>query len=243
MRCRPGAPQGQCAGVMKSLAWCARWSFPSVRVIRRRRVCRCAALWCDIAVRPGPACLWPQAEAGCRVREARGGDLGASRLRADVPGRPGVSANMKATQAGARAKINTERVPDNSHTPTLTTPDSPNALVPRPMLRCRYTKPTPRWPKAPARKERRKHVPVPAPSGVLPQCRVPCGRGGPKIVPVVKVSTYRDGEVLDLPGRPRDPRPRAYPGNAHVPAGTSGPAQWRRDGHPKPADGADRGRR
>jgi hypothetical protein len=90
-------------------------NFPSVRVIRRRRVCRCAALRWRIAIRPGPACLWRQA--GCRVREARSGDLGASRLRADIPGRPGVRANTKATQAGARAKINTEVTRTKRHSP------------------------------------------------------------------------------------------------------------------------------
>ena len=34
-------------------------------------------------------------------------------------------------------------------TSTLTIPDSPNVLVPRRLLWCGYTKPTPRWPKAP----------------------------------------------------------------------------------------------
>ncbi len=38
-------------------------------------------------------------------------------------------------------------------------------------------------------------------------------RGGTKIVPIVLVSAYRDGEVLDLPGRPR---------TIHVPGHTPG---------------------
>ena len=40
-------------------------------------------------------------------------------------------------------------------------------------------------------------------------------RGGAKIVPVVEVSTYADGEMLDLPGRPRVIHaPGHTPGNA-----------------------------
>jgi glyoxylase-like metal-dependent hydrolase (beta-lactamase superfamily II) len=40
-------------------------------------------------------------------------------------------------------------------------------------------------------------------------------RGGAKIVPIVEVSTYGDGEVLDLPGRPRAIHaPGHTPGNA-----------------------------
>ena len=59
----------------------------------------CAALRWDIAVRPGPACLWRQA--GCRVREARSGDLGATGC-----GRMSLAVRVFApTQARARAKI------------------------------------------------------------------------------------------------------------------------------------------
>jgi hypothetical protein len=112
--CVAARAAGQCAGVMESLAWCAWWSFPSVRVVRRRRVWRGAALRWGTAVGPGPARLWRQA--GCRVREAQRRSWRESTL-GRCPWPSGVRANIKATQAGARAKINTEVTRTKRHSP------------------------------------------------------------------------------------------------------------------------------